>query len=125
MKKRLGVKLLCGLGMIALVGCSHSNPLDQYSHASVARVLLASAVTADMKLGLASHASQAGYNYEECMSGENSKDKKTCQSIYKLMAKELRRKYSGIRVSDITDKKLWSYVKGYYQENAFDRLPEE
>ncbi len=116
------MKLMFVLTLFVLSGCSHSNPLNQYRHDTVAKDLLSSAVRAEIKLGLAKHAYQAGYYYLSCMNGK--KRGKTCNAIYQIMLANLKMKYQGLRLSDLQDKKLWSYVRNYYQENAFNRLPE-
>jgi len=119
---RHSLSVLLGISLIALVGCSHSNPLKQYSRKSVAEDLFTSDVAAEMKLGLAKRKYQAGPYYFECMEGKNNP--KTCHTIYGLMLKNLRSKYRGLSIADIQDQKLWSYLKPYYQEDLFNRLPE-
>jgi len=110
------------VAVIALTGCSHSNPLNQYSNKTVADDLLSSAVRAEMYLGIAKKAYQAGYYYSGCMDGKNPE--KTCNAIYQAMQHNLKTKYKSLSTSDIRDKKLWSFVKGYYQEDMFNRLSE-
>lgn len=110
------------LSVFALSGCSHSNPLNQYSHETVGKELLASAVRAEIQLGLAKRPSQAGYYYWYCLDGK--RPGKRCEALYRAMRKNLHNKYHGLTISDLQDKKLWSYVKDYYQEAAFNRLPE-
>ena len=122
MNYRHSVTLLCGLSLIALVGCSHNNPLKQYSRGSVAKDLFTTAVSAEIKLGLVKKKYQAGPYYFGCMEGKQNP--KTCHKVYRWMLKNLRSKYRGLTVSDIRDQKLWSYLKGYYQEDLFNRLPE-
>lgn len=119
---RHSLSLLLGFSLIALMGCSHSNPLNKYSHKAVADDLLSSAVRAEMHLGIAKKAYQAGYYYSDCMDGKNHG--KTCDAIYRAMQHNLKTKYKSLSTSDIRDKKLWSFVKGYYQGDMFNRLPE-
>jgi len=108
--------LLSGLIILLLVtSCSQANPLRQYSHKKVAMDLLISAISAEQQLNLTKSVSQAGSYYAACMQGKKSLN--ICQSLYKAMWQKLKYKYRGLTVTNLQDKKLWTYIKDYYQKD--------
>lgn len=115
---------IAGMALVgfSLAACSHSNPMAQYSRSQQAQDLMASAQTAELKLGLVKRRFEGGVIYFQCMN--HIKKDKTCDAVYHAMQNNLREKYSGIEVSDISNQKHWSYIRDYYQEAMFTRLPE-
>ncbi len=106
-----------------LFGCSQSNPLDTLEHKTVAQALLKSAISSEIQLGLAPNTAQAGRYYESCMNEE--KRGSGCERLYHQMVKELRKKsaYKDVTIANLTEQKMWSFVKGYYRAGEFNRVP--